>query len=88
MIISLIFGQFLGTSRDNRKTLFERKLEIFSKIISRISNHNYIGKRTSTDLVEMFTPVRFFVGKNINNELREYYSFVSEYPSFKNIEKM
>ena len=125
IILPLLIGYILGKSRDNSKTLFNKKLEIYSDIVYRLNSakdlqlnldvsveklkastkkidslqenksikpktHSYSKKLEEADkkrsllnyrdeLIKLFAPARLIGGKAVVNELREYFSLVSEY---------
>ncbi|HVB19834.1 MAG TPA: hypothetical protein VNF51_00905 [Candidatus Paceibacterota bacterium] len=130
IILPLLIGYILGKNRDNNKTLFNKKLEIYSDIIYHLSSAKYLKLnldisierlKTLTDelnasqernspkpksdllvnekseevnkkldslnyndeLIKLFAPARLLGSDAVINELREYYSLISEYHSIK-----
>lgn len=87
-IISVYIGYFFGLKKDKQKTFFDKKVEVYSRIISKISEHRYVKQEDSDNLISVLAPARFFAEKEISEELREYYSLVSEYKDLVNIENI
>jgi hypothetical protein len=78
-LIAYIFGRF----RDDKKQVFNKKLEIYSNIVFEISNHNYGRVSNQSEgrekLVRLFSPARLIGSSEVIKELREYYSLVMEF---------
>lgn len=59
------------------------KLDIYSKIVIEISTHAYAGYANQTEkdfaLIKLFAPARLIGGKEVVDEIREYFSLVSQY---------
>lgn len=129
IILPLLIGYILGKNRDNSKTLFNKKLEIYSDIVYHLNSakdlqlnlnvsveklkaltkeiddlqenksinpktHSYsqeleeVDKKMSLlnyrdELIKLFAPARLIGSKAVVNELREYFSLISEYHSIE-----
>jgi hypothetical protein len=83
VLVPVYIGYLFGKSRDKNHLIFDRKLDIYSKIVTEISSHNYLKRanqiENNTVLIELFAPARLIGGKAVINELREYFSLVVEY---------
>lgn len=80
-LISTGIGYFFGKYRDRNQMLFNKKLEVYSKIISKISRHDYKSDSQLDDLIDLLAPARFLAEKETVNELREYYTLINDYKS-------
>ncbi|MEN9647207.1 MAG: hypothetical protein RLY57_11 [Candidatus Parcubacteria bacterium] len=79
-VASLLIGVAIGMYRDNRKMIFDKKLIIYSDIISETSQHLYMdGKVNFRELAKLLAPARLISGGELQNCIREYYSLVTEY---------
>lgn len=77
---TLIIGFMIGMFRDANKMIFDKKLLIYSDIISEISQHRYIdGKISFRELAKLLAPARLIGGNELQSCIREYYSLVTEY---------
>lgn len=129
IILPLLIGYVLGKNRDNSKTLFNKKLEIYSDIVYYLNSAKYlklnlavsvekmkalikeidslqenksieskarsysaeleeVDKKMSLlnyrdELVKLFAPARLIGSKAVVNELRDYFSLISEYHSIE-----
>ena len=90
ILLPLLVGYVLGRSRDNGKTLFSKKLTIYSEIIYEINAHRYLYKNDPLEnleytdkLVKLFAPARLLGSASVVSELREYFSLVSDYYAMK-----
>jgi len=125
ILLPLLIGYFLGKNRDSRKTLFIKKLEIYSNIVyhinsakelrvsfevsiekvkSNIKEIDNLQKHESfsstyhvynrelevlenrlnwlnykDELIKLFAPARLLGSKAVVDELREYFSLISEH---------
>ena len=123
-VISALISYFLGRKRDNNKTLFNKKLEIYSNIVHYINSHKYFISNLDTsiqkmksltsrvddpkeknkiqndidknlkelinaknildnkvDSIKLFAPARLLGSEAVVNQLREYYSLISDHDS-------
>lgn len=82
-IILAILAYILGRFRDNNKQIFDKKLDIYSNIVIEISRHRYLkfSNQTESDdlLIKLFAPARLIGDEDVVDEIREYFSLVSEY---------
>lgn len=82
-IILAILAYILGRFRDNNKQIFDKKLDIYSKIVIEINTHAYPIYANKTEnnnaLIKLFAPARLIGSKEVASKLREYFSLVSEY---------
>ncbi len=125
IILPLLIGYILGKNRDSSKTLFDKKLEIYSDIVYHLSSAKYlqlnldisveklkaltkeidslqenksikpkshsigdkleeVDKKISLlnyrdEMIKLFAPARLIGSSAVVNELREYFSLISEY---------
>lgn len=125
ILLPLLIGYILGRNRDNNKTLFNKKLEVYSDIVYHISSAKYLrlnlgismekltaltkeigslqenesttpksrslskkleevdnklsSQNYQDEMIRLFAPARLIGNKAVVNELREYFSLVSEY---------
>ncbi len=125
ILLPLLIGYFLGSSRDNNKIIFNKKLDIYQDIIYHLSSAKYLklnidineqkleslvkdidslqGSTQSInslhpinqkfeslkdqisitnyrdELIKLFAPARLIAGEKVVNELRNYFSLISEY---------
>jgi len=87
-IVFLYVGYIFGLKKDKQKTFFDKKVEVYSKIVSYLSEHKYTEQEDKDSLISLITPARFFAEKEVSEELREYYSLISEYKDLINIENI
>ena len=84
-LIAVYVGYLFGKSRDRSHLIFDKKLDIYSKIVTEISSHNYLRRANLTEnnivLIELFAPARLIGGKDVVDLLREYFSLNTEYYS-------
>jgi hypothetical protein len=82
-LILAVLAYILGKSRDNNKQIFNKKLDIYSEIVTEINSHSYIINNNKTErnnaLIKLFAPARLIGGKNVINEIRNYFSLRAEY---------
>lgn len=82
-LVSIAIAYQFGRFRDDNKKIFDKKLEIYSKIVTEISNHSYPFYKDINEcqnaLLKLFSPARLIGGTEVVDELREYFSLVSEY---------
>lgn len=82
-IILAILAYVLGRFRDNNKQIFDKKLDIYSNIVIEINTHSYSRCADRTEscntLIKLFAPARLIGSKEVVDELREYFSLISEY---------
>jgi len=85
LLIPLLVGYILGKDRDSNKTLFNKKLEIYSDIVYYINSHKYILQNNSNnnDIIKLFAPARLIGSKVVLDELRNYFSLISDHNSNK-----
>ena len=83
VLVPVYIGYLFGKSRDKSHLIFDKKLGIYSKIVTEISNHNYLRRANLTEnsivLIELFAPARLIGGEEMITGLREYYSLITEY---------
>lgn len=83
VLVPVYIGYLFGKSRDKSHLIFDKKLVIYSKIVTEISSHNYLRRANIMEnhivLIELFAPARLIGGKEVVKKLREYFSLVSEY---------
>ena len=94
VLIGLLFGYFFGTSRDKGKVIFEKKLLVYSQVLSEIVKHSYSMIKIyegseikssssrleeSNKLINLLAPARLLSKKKLENKLRDYYSLVVEF---------
>ena len=83
VLVPVYIGYLFGKSRDKSHLIFNKKLVIYSKIVTEISSHNYLRRTNATKnhivLIELFAPARLIGGKEVVKKLREYFSLISGY---------
>jgi hypothetical protein len=84
LVTASLVGFLFGVLKDSKNIIFNRKLAIYSEIISKINKHEYaITDFDETELIDLFAPARLLGSRKLELYLREYYSLVIEY---KNID--
>ena len=84
LIVASFIGFLFGTLKDSKNVIFNRKLAIYSQIVSKISKHEYLLPDFDRDeLIDVFAPARLLGSKKLEFYLREYYALIVEY---KNLE--
>lgn len=130
-LLMLLMGYFLGKNRDNEKTVYEKKLLIYSDIVYHLNSSKYlrlnldvslknlesltnanqnenikvdesseskhhsfaevfedVNSKVSLlnfkdELIKLFAPARLIGSKAVVDELREYFSLITEYFDIK-----
>lgn len=78
--ITGFLGYLLGISRDKNKTIFDKKLEIYSSIIAELQKHKYIVNQiNSDDLISLFAPARLLASVKLEKKLRDCYTNIHDY---------
>jgi hypothetical protein len=88
-LATLFGGYMLGISRDKSKTIFDKKLEIYSKVIAELSRHRYITKELDSEgLINLLAPARLLASVGLEKKIRDYYSDVTSYWEGNSEEKL
>jgi hypothetical protein len=84
-VIGILIGYILGVLRDSNKIIFDKKVIVYSGIISEISKHGYLDHISLNKLIDLLAPARLLSGRRLEEKLRDYYSLVSEFAGYKNL---
>ncbi len=85
LLVGSVFGFYFSRKRDREQMVFNKKLLIYSGIIEELSKYHYILEHPDKDnkfrekLISLFSPARLIGSKELETELREYFSLVVEY---------
>ena len=93
----IVIGFFIGSFRDSNKIIFDKKLIVYSDLLTFISKHPYRSTDISSDkqivkneLISLLAPVRLLANKTLEDCAREYFDTMEEYISISrsNIEEI
>ena len=88
-LITGFLGYLLGISRDKNKTVFDKKLEIYSGIVAELSKNRYLKREVSShELLSLFSPARLLASASLEKKLRNYFSNVSDYWKKEDLEQL
>ncbi|MBI3888387.1 hypothetical protein HY311_01190 [Candidatus Nomurabacteria bacterium] len=80
ILVAALVGFLFGVLKDHKNTIFNKKLAVYSQIISSINKHEYMTENfNKMDLIDLFAPARLLGSRKLEFYLREYYALVVEY---------